>query len=566
MPSIRLVNFAGIRPAVGPTNLPAQYAQRAHNAMLRDLTLKAWKQPELIRAEQFDIATIYQSPDGGKCCGRIHTWPHCASVIEYQTPGWGYDYDQLLLFWRADRPTEPQRYFRCTDAYHPIKVPAPTQELRAVRVFTAGTIEGKLEGSGPDQRAYTYTWVDVFGVESRPAPPSRTYRSYDDEHWRVEGFSPSPPNAVCVRIYRASSAFEDGIKVANPMDTTFNLVEEVPLDSTWTGVYIDRRRLLELEGGALHTYENHDIPEAMEQVVATEQGYLVGFRGNELFICERHEPHNWPVKYRQMLPDKIVALAAFMDVVYVATSGNPYKMMVRFRPAGDTADADIDVVPYAENYPCIGRQTMTPTDMGAAYCTHKGVVRLAPQGNAKLESRFRVDEDDFQHVHPNICVYQNGKYFGSRSPMGDGLIVDFVDRVEGDMDVGDLTTADLKWDAVHAGKDGFIYFSRGRELWRWNSADAPMTYEWRSKVFRMPGHTAFSAAKVVADYGGPVVFSLYRSGGLYYSREVYNSEPFRIPARGRGLEWEIELKGSSRIREVHVATSMTELVEEKGQS
>jgi hypothetical protein len=563
MPSIRITRFGGIRPAVAGEHLDPRYAQEAHNLRLRDLTLRPFLAPLEEQVEPHPVRSIYRSADSSTCCSRLLTWDHCVSVMEAPDPGACPTGDMLLVFHQGDRPAEPQRYMRCEDAYYPIRVPKPEKVLTLTRL-AAGTIEGKLEGSGPDARAYTYTWVDRFGVESIPAMPSRQVRSYDDEVWRLDGFDTPPPNAEFVRIYRSTTQFEDGRQVKNPMDSSFQLVEEVPIDANWAGSFVDSRRLLHMDYGTLTTFENCDIPERMEQVVVTEQGYLVGFRGNELFISERYEAHNWPEKYRQMLPDKIVALAVRYDIVFIATTGRPYKASIAFARMGDTADATIEVIPFTEHYPCIGAQTMVPTDNGAAYCTHKGIVRLPTNGNAKLESRFRVDEDDFRDFAPNLAVYHNGKYLASRSPAGRGIIVDFEDRVEGDIDIGDLVTADLRWDAVHSGRDGYVYFSRGNTVYRWNAGRQPMPYRWRSKVFVQPGLVAFAAAKVVADYGPPIQFRLFADGSLYAEDVVSSSAPFRLPARGRGINWEVEVSGATRIREIHVATSMAELTEAQG--
>jgi hypothetical protein len=45
-----------------------------------------------------------------------------------------------------------------------------------------------------------------------------------------------------------------------------------------------------------------------------------------------------------------------------------------------------------------------------------------------------------------------------------------------------------------------------------------------------------------------------------FERKITCGKPFRLPKGYDGLNWEIELTGIEQINEVHMATSMTELV------
>jgi len=568
MPSVSNRVFAGIRPAITERNLEPRYAQRAHNTRLRDGSLQPFLAPKLVDSAAYPIRSIYQTRDNPDCCAKILTWDHCTSVIEPTDPGC-HGFGGIVVFHNDGDCTEPQRYFPCEDTWYPLVVPQPTSPLAAQRV-AAGQLEqevaamGEVSGRGPDERSYTYTWVDRFGVESPPAYPSAPVFAYDDEVWRLSGFYSPPSNAVCVRIYRTSSTFEDGTKVANPFDTSFQLVEEVPVGAgaTWAGVYIDSRRLIDMDHGTLLT-EDDCPPPCMDQVVMTEQGYGVGFKGNELFVSERNEPHNWPEKYRHTLPDKIVAIANFYDWVFIGTTGAPYRMKVVWTKMGDESDTQVDILPYKEVYPCLSQRAFVATNFGAMYGTYKGLVQLFPDSNAVLVSRQREDEDDWYHDRaPNTAAYVNGKYFGARVPSGNAFVFDVQERAEGALDLGDFVTVDWTPHSVHVGRRGQLLFSTGNNLYEWNASVSRMVYVWRSKRFRLAGHVAMSAAKVVGDYGPPVLFRVWRDGKLYYERQVNHSNPFRLPPAGRGLEWEFEVTGSSQVYEVHISTSFGELVEE----
>lgn len=88
---------------------------------------------------------------------------------------------------------------------------------------------------------------------------------------------------------------------------------------------------------------------------------------------------------------------------------------------------------------------------------------------------------------------------------------------------------------------------------------AKQTYRWKSKKFVMPGRTTFAAAKVVMDKGC-VRLRLHVDGCCRYDAVVQNCAPFRLVDQLVGTELEIELIGTATIHEVHVASTIEELV------
>lgn len=85
------------------------------------------------------------------------------------------------------------------------------------------------------------------------------------------------------------------------------------------------------------------------------------------------------------------------------------------------------------------------------------------------------------------------------------------------------------------------------------------TYVWRSKKNVMPGLTTWSCAKVVHKCGC-VRLRLYIDGCLAYDAPVRGSKPFRLPTQLAGTTLEIELIGTAEVDEVHVASTMKELL------
>lgn len=136
----------------------------------------------------------------------------------------------------------------------------------------------------------------------------------------------------------------------------------------------------------------------------------------------------------------------------------------------------------------------------------------------------------------------------------DGLVVTAIDEND-DQVWAILPLPDSEW--TRGAPDGQGGYLPDTNLFE--SAE-PMCYTWRSKVFVMPGNTNFGYAKVVHDCGGTVKLNLYADCKCVYSTVVRDCNPFTLPLHLSGVSWEIELVGTATVREVHIASSMEELL------
>lgn len=133
-------------------------------------------------------------------------------------------------------------------------------------------------------------------------------------------------------------------------------------------------------------------------------------------------------------------------------------------------------------------------------------------------------------------------------------------------------------DVLHAclGRQGMYYLSEELRFGRYKyfihvlptpggTTDAryeqssKQTYQWKSKKFTMPGRITFAAAKVVMDKGC-VRLRIHVDGCCRYDAVVTTCAPFRLPDQLVGIEVELELIGTATIHEVHVASTIEELI------
>lgn len=553
MPSIRVDRFGGLEQAVTDRHVKVTHATRAHNTELRDGSLRPFRAPRLLSEHDTPIKTVFETNETKDCCSKVLAFPTCVSVTQ--------PFDVLCrpgvrtIVWPED--DERPYWLDCeTDERTPLEVPTPTRATLAMQTVP-GTMETD-DQARPDDRSYTYTFVNSEGLESAPATPSATAFSWDDETWEVLGDPVLPVGVVGVRIYRTTSAL-DGSDVAA---STWQLVEDIDA-ADWTGVYVDDNCLRDMAMGALNTIELCPPPEGLCDVHELEGGYHVGFVGSTLRFSARHQPHNWPERYIYQLPHQIRGLATNNDIIYVGTSGHPY--ICRTGTVQDDLTGDVilrcDPVPYDQNYPMLGRRTITMTAWGAAYVGREGIVGLQPSLPARVVSRDRIDEDRWHRFLPNRIAWMNGRLYAGRAPEGEGFIMDVRGEPEGPRDFGDFVTIDFSPLSIHSAPSGRLYYSEGNNVYEWDSPYSReyMEYIWRSRKFVTPGRLAMNAGKVVADYGPDVQVSLERDRLVVLNRPVGHRRPFRVKRSGRGIEFVIELRGTAVIHEAHFATSVSEL-------
>lgn len=602
MAEVRTTRFHGMRPALHNTLQPgegqgAAFAERARNTYLRDGAIIAMRGDKIVQTLPFVAKSITKLPSLA-CCAGLYALPYCASVVEAPPAACCPCDGQVIAFGSEccpDGSTAHKRCDPCSGECWPLVVPQPTlppviSGYGPTAMTTCGHTEATScapltctspgssaddtganvnHGKGADVTSYVVTWVDQFGVESPPSPPSTVVVKWDDQVVTLSNLAQAAPaNAVAQRIYRAVRDYPVQANDAAVQSASYQLVAERDLPVADT--FVDDLRLCDLPGGTLMTLEDCPPPPCFEQVLLLDSGYYVGFSCNDLLFSERHEPWNWPERYRKHLPDKIVGIAGLGDVLFVATTGSPYRVKLTPQHGGindglptqervQGFDTAIDVQQFPENWPCVARETMVGTPFGAMYATRIGLVALrVDAGSATLVSRKRIDQDRWREWVPNQAVWHDGYYLGLRAHTGRGFLFE-VPQDGRQMEFGDFVDVDFGVSRLHSGRDGRLYGVQGNNIVGLFEANTKRVYQWRSRIFRAAGYTQMGAAKVVAEYGQPVRFSFFVGGRKVFERTVSSSRPFRLPKVPRHTDFAIEVSGVSTVTELHVGPNMRAL-------
>ncbi len=106
-----------------------------------------------------------------------------------------------------------------------------------------------------------------------------------------------------------------------------------------------------------------------------------------------------------------------------------------------------------------------------------------------------------------------------------------------------------------------LYFVHSPDkLASWNTSVTNLQFTWKSKVYELPYATVMEAAEVRArDFDGTVTFTLYNANGTVIYTKSVSSEGEFVVAPGVTQNIQMEVIGTSRIRDLIISNDMSEL-------
>ena len=490
---------------------------------------------------------------------------------------------------------------------HPLGVPTPDNSSSAFTATDTGT-----GGSGDDRYVnYVYTYVTAWGEEGPPSMPSNTVYCMSGELVNLTNITACPTgtnaNLDKIRIYRA---------LTGNSTATYRLVAEIAGSSTsYSDTIIDDN--LEDELPSLTWIEP---PSDLDGLIAHPGGFLVGFSGNEVYCSEPYLPHAWPVANSYAFPDDVVALGVYGSTIVVATRSHPYLLSgsspETLRPEKLPARQ-----PCLSKRGMVSGElgVIWPTPDGLYMVGSEGTGLITTDVLTKGEWTGFNPATIHAAIYDNkyIAFYTTAVVGGVT--YGQGFSVDLAEPsskfTEFDFYAHALFTdpyADTLYMATKDDDDQNI-------IQRWEGNSTRLPYLWRSKVFGMPPQNP-AAAQVVADYnprdltaeeienmeqarqdiidanqalidagttkgeGGAAMFGefmfsasaiqaagdifsdesygsfkLYADGELIHQTALTDSEPFRLPSGYLARELEVEVEGNIFIKNITLASSVTEI-------
>ncbi|MGE4074964.1 MAG: hypothetical protein AB7F22_05395 [Reyranella sp.] len=448
--------------------------------------------------------------------------------------------------------------------------------IRQVQVQASGST-----GYTPANLAtsYVYTFVNDIGEESAPSPASATIL-------RPDGLTVTVSTPVAVpsgidaayaittkRIYRAATG---------NTGTQFLFVAEIPLaTATYDDVLTDAQlgEVLESTGWDLP-------PDDLEGILALPNGIMVGFRRNQLCLSAQNRPHAWPPLYRLNTDTDIVGIANVDNTVVIGTESFVY-----VATGNDPATYSMSKfeVPYAavSKYGfayLTGIGVVFPGTDGLMAVQGVGQVRNLTDGVFTLRQWKALDPTTIRAVQHNDIYWlfarppeQGGSgtpgqtykaYALDMKPDGFGVIEMPFHASAAHVDP--LTdTMYLVVDNIDEPDDPALpvppttpaTIANGNVISQFEGDDTQlMTYRWKGKLWLLPYPSTMLIAQVKAEDYDNILFRVYGDGVQVDEIAVTSEEEFTLPAVDVYSKVEIEVLGTSTIREIQIAEDVMELI------
>lgn len=419
-------------------------------------------------------------------------------------------------------------------ASYDLGIPAPT-----VTPLISGSAPGAAASS--ESRTVVITYVSAYGEEGPPSPASLVVTLDPAQSATYSNLGTAPTgsyNIATKRIYRSSTVGSAA---------QFQFVAEIPVGQT---SYVDNISQANL--GEILPSENWTAPPAeLNGLRMLATGAAIGFVKNTVYLSEPNLPHAWPHKYP--IDFQVVGVEPLDQGAVVLTTGYPFVL--------DGADpAAMSPRRLNQRQSCVSKPSIVATENGVLYASPDGLVAVDGQ-QALVVSNKHFSRKQWQELNPSSfkSFAHDGRYIAlyTKADGTRGILIFDPTGQSPFLTTSSLNSATPITAAYSDPRTDTLYLAQGTNIVRYN-AGTPLTYTWKSKVFRLARPENFAAAAIDA-VAYPVTLKIYADGVLKQTKTVTSSEPFKLKSGFKKNEWQFEISGSTEVKRLRVATSVDEL-------
>lgn len=351
-------------------------------------------------------------------------------------------------------------------------------------------------------------------------------------------------------------------------------------------------------------------PIEMTNLRSHPNGYFVASKDRTLYFSEPFAPWAWPTDYQIPLPAKIVGLGVFGSTIVVGTDANIYTF---------SGPHPTSLYKQKLSYqPCLSQRGMIETDDGVMFPASEGFQLVNQNGVMNVTADlFSPDDWADYELDTMHAVWYNKSYYGFFSDTYEGNIrIDFLNNSV-------TTGADYHWCGYVSIEDGVLrtifasnIASTALYISQWdNDTSRYRNYRYKSPLFVLERPSNFKVAQVILDtdfynavleiiaddttlatlnaaewatglidapVNGSAVntqdlngdglfslsdlgvhsyvdFMLYADGVLKFTKQISDSNMFKLPRGYKDKKWEIEVTGMIPIKRITMATSSEEI-------
>lgn len=557
MSRIEWSSFLGENRAVQPLRLMDGVCTLSRNQKPGRGDLRPWRVPLAVATVPALQKTIYRM--GADVASDSSYWLSWSTVVHAMRSFSNTDTTERTFYTGDGTPKVTDNIMALASAPYPttsrpMGLPVPATPCLVT------TEEGDFEGDGT-LYYYVYTYVNDWGWESAPSPPSLGNTRPNDAKATLTGFAAVPEgnyHIETIRIYR-TQADEKG-----DAEYFFHHEIAVGVESTED----DNRDL----GRALVTLGCFPPPDDLSFLTPMWNGMAAGISEGSVMVCEPFSEYAWKVDNDIVPPEgKAVALGVFEQNLLVLTTGRPVL-------AAGTGPDSLDQMPIAFAQGCIAPRSAVSMGGGVAWASNDGLCWYGADGPRILTRDIMLREDWLKLKPETIvgCMYE-GLYFGSYNDGSGrkGFLIDPANPVG-------MYFLDVGYEGMHFDElQDQLYVLDGTSVKRWDAGASFMTTKARSKVFRLPAPDSFARGEVVASEfpvtlridaldlppvqvsrtlaKRPGIFTSPDATTLRYTVAVTSEEPFPLPSLV-ATKWQLEAEGAKPVQAFCLGSDHASLV------
>jgi hypothetical protein len=588
MATLRVQEFSGVVPVQGDRALPDNFATSAFNTWLYGSELRGIRPPVDIIAINVGTRRVFRIPK--RTPGGDPAFPGVVPPPSYLGDSvWLQFTDPFTDILKGQLVEDSyERYYFCSPTTGPmfntyarllagqtaykLGVPGPSNAYDGSgNNPNKPTITSITGGAAPVvTRSYVYTWVNEFGEESSPSLPV-VGSGNTTAIWNIGNIVVPPAPAANQPAWKEKRLYRTVTGASG--QTTFYFVNTV---ATATTTYADdgskSTDAVIVNNLTLESTSWAPPPADLQGWIAMPNGFLIGFKGNNVYMSEAYRWHAWPAEYKQATETPIVGLGILGQTCVVCTQGYP-ATITGVKPA------TCSFTKATTGEPCLSRGSIVSTPDGVVYASQNGLMLVGPSGIQNVTKDLITKDEWVRSYAPQFLRavrYQEGYLASRMPPVPEPRSGFFLDPTALKVALTELSEfADVKalnndfW-------SGEVFIILEGMVQRWDPpTDDLMPVIWKSKEFQYQFEENFGAYAIYWDdarysnnsYGTGVLpsnehvrFRAYANRQVVYDQVVpRNGRPVRLPSGFKSDIWQFEIRARAPVYSLHVASSVKEL-------
>lgn len=586
MPALRIQDFSGSVPILGDRAIPDNFAVQSLNTDLYSKELRGVNEPEDLSVIVATAQKTLRIPK--RTIGGNPAFPTLIPPPSYLGDSvWVPFQDKDTDIVRGQLVNDSfERWYFCSPSTGPMfntyarllaglphyKLGVLGPDITVPVSADTPTIVSIVGGAAPVvTRSFVYTWVNDFGEESYPTLPV-IGAGNATAVWNIGNIN-DPPVVAGYAPYNHKNLYRTITGASG--QTTYYKVAQVALG---VFTYADDGTVMTdavlANNLVLESISWQPPPADLQGFIAMPNGYLIGFKNNDIYFSESYHFHAWPPEYKQASEYRVVGLGVLGQMCVVCTEGFP-ATITGARPVV----ASFTKATTGE--PALSRGSIVSTPDGIIYASQNGLVLVGPGGIKNVTEKIITRDQwirDYAPANLRAVRFQNG-YLALRDVADEGTANSafFIDPTELKVALTEFTEFGTTIMIDVDRWSGEVLLIDSGAMFRW---DPPVVAQqwpvlWRSKEFQLPEKKNFGCYAIYWDearfydsavdttllaHDVRVRFRVWADRVLIYDETVpRNGLGVRLGSGFKADIWQFEIRARAPVYALHVASTMREL-------